>query len=59
MAVPNTAHSTNLVPFIATVDGLTVRDDGLLCDLAPTALGLLGLAQPAEMTGASLLRRAV
>jgi 2,3-bisphosphoglycerate-independent phosphoglycerate mutase len=52
---PNTAHSTNLVPFVATVGGVTVRDGGRLCDLAPTVLALLGLAQPAEMTGASLL----
>ena len=41
---PNTAHSTNLVPFIATVDGVRVRDGGRLCDLAPTVLALLGLA---------------
>ena len=52
---PNTAHSTNLVPFIATVSGVRVRPGGRLCDLAPTALALLGLAQPDEMTGASLL----
>ena len=55
---PNTAHSTNLVPFIATVDGVRVRDGGRLCDLAPTALALLGLETPAEMTGASLLQPA-
>ena len=52
---PNTAHSTNPVPFIATATGVRVREGGRLCDLAPTALGLLGLAQPAEMTGAGLL----
>ncbi|MBE3031901.1 MAG: 2,3-bisphosphoglycerate-independent phosphoglycerate mutase, partial [Actinobacteria bacterium] len=52
---PNTAHSTNLTPFIATATGVRVREDGRLCDLAPTALALLGLAQPAEMTGAGLL----
>ena len=55
---PNTAHSTNLVPFIATVAGVQVREGGRLCDLAPTALALLGVAQPAEMTGASLLVQA-
>ena len=43
---PNTAHSTNLVPFIATVEGVRVRDGGSLCDLAPTALALLGLDEP-------------
>jgi 2,3-bisphosphoglycerate-independent phosphoglycerate mutase len=52
---PNTAHSTNVVPFIATLHGVRVREGGRLCDLAPTALALLGLAQPDEMTGASLL----
>ena len=52
---PNTAHSTNPVPFIATVAGVQVRGGGRLCDLAPTALALLGIAQPGEMTGASLL----
>ena len=36
---PNTAHSTNLVPFVATVHGTRVRDGGRLCDLAPTVLG--------------------
>ena len=55
---PNTAHSTNLVPFIATVDGVHVRYGGRLCDLAPTALALLGLETPVEMTGASLLQPA-
>ena len=52
---PNTAHSTNLVPFIATATGVRLREGGRLCDLAPTVLALLGLAQPAEMTGAGLL----
>ncbi len=55
---PNTAHSTNLVPFVATVRGARVRPGGRLCDLAPTALALLGIAQPREMTGASLLEPA-
>jgi 2,3-bisphosphoglycerate-independent phosphoglycerate mutase len=51
----NTAHSTNIVPFVATVTGVTVREGGRLCDLAPTALALLGIAKPREMTGVSLL----
>ena len=55
---PNTAHSTNVVPFIATVPGARVREAGRLCDLAPTALALLGVAQPVEMTGADLLEPA-
>ncbi len=55
---PNTAHSTNLVPFVATVPGARVREGGRLCDVAPTALTLLGVAQPSEMTGISLLEPA-
>jgi 2,3-bisphosphoglycerate-independent phosphoglycerate mutase len=54
-ASPNTAHSTNLVPFVATVAGVRVREGGRLCDLAPTILRLLGLEPPPEMTGSSLL----
>ena len=52
---PNTAHSLNLVPFVATVSGVRVRPDGRLSDLAPTALALLGRPAPPEMTGRSLL----
>ena len=52
---PNTAHSTNPVPFVATVPAVTVRQGGVLADLAPTALHLLGIAPPAEMTGRDLL----
>jgi 2,3-bisphosphoglycerate-independent phosphoglycerate mutase len=53
---PNTAHSLNPVPLIVTVDGATLRDGGILADVAPTVLELLGIEQPAEMTGRSLLR---
>jgi 2,3-bisphosphoglycerate-independent phosphoglycerate mutase len=52
---PNTAHSTNAVPLIVTVGGLSLADGGVLADVAPTALALLGVEQPAEMTGHSLL----
>jgi 2,3-bisphosphoglycerate-independent phosphoglycerate mutase len=52
---PNTAHSTNRVPLIATVPGLALRDAGVLADVAPTALALLGIEQPSQMTGRSLL----
>jgi 2,3-bisphosphoglycerate-independent phosphoglycerate mutase len=52
---PNTAHSTNPVPLIATVSGLELRDTGILADVAPTALDLLGIEQPAAMHGRSLL----
>ncbi len=54
---PHTAHTTNLVHGIyvaADAGGYTVRD-GILADIAPTLLELLGLPQPAEMTGRSLL----
>ena len=54
----NTAHSTNPVPIIATVAGVRLREGGRLCDLAPTVLALLGLPQPPEMTGVSLLQPA-
>jgi len=52
---PNTAHSTNRVPLIVTVAGLSLADGGILADVAPTALALLGVEQPAEMTGRSLI----
>ena len=52
---PNTAHSLNPVPLIVTGYEGALRDGGVLADVAPTILGLLGLEQPAEMTGRSLL----
>jgi 2,3-bisphosphoglycerate-independent phosphoglycerate mutase len=52
---PNTAHSLNPVPVIITVGGLTLRTGGALADVAPTILALLGMEQPAEMTGRSLI----
>ncbi len=52
---PNTAHSTNPVPLVVTVEGLALADHGILADIAPTALRLLGIDQPAEMTGRSLV----
>ena len=52
---PNTAHSLNPVPLIVTVPGLALREGGILADVAPTVLEVLGEAQPAEMTGRSLL----
>jgi len=50
---PNTAHSLNPVPVIVTEEGLELRD-GILADVAPTLLALLGIEQPAEMTGRPL-----
>jgi 2,3-bisphosphoglycerate-independent phosphoglycerate mutase len=53
---PHTAHTTNLVPAIlyGGPDGAMLRD-GRLADVAPTLLQLMGLAQPEEMTGESLI----
>jgi 2,3-bisphosphoglycerate-independent phosphoglycerate mutase len=52
---PNTAHSLNPVPLIVTEQGLDLRDGGILADVAPTALDLLGIPQPEAMTGLSLI----
>jgi 2,3-bisphosphoglycerate-independent phosphoglycerate mutase len=52
---PDTAHSLNPVPVIVTVENLTLREGGILADVSPTLLELLGIAQPAAMTGRSLL----
>jgi 2,3-bisphosphoglycerate-independent phosphoglycerate mutase len=52
---PHTAHTTNPVPLVVTRPGIAVRDGGELSDLVPTALDLLGLPQPASMTGRSLV----
>jgi 2,3-bisphosphoglycerate-independent phosphoglycerate mutase len=53
---PNTAHSLNPVPLIVTVPGLRLRQaGGILADVAPTVLHLLGLSQPPAMTGVSLI----
>ena len=52
---PNTAHSLNPVPVIVTVDGVALSDGGVLADVAPTVLELLGIEQPEAMTGRSLL----
>ncbi|MBS8265888.1 2,3-bisphosphoglycerate-independent phosphoglycerate mutase [Mesobacillus boroniphilus] len=54
---PMTAHTTNPVPVIVTKEGVELRKDGILGDLAPTMLELLGLDKPAEMTGTSLIKK--
>lgn len=55
-----TAHTTNPVPFILINGpvGVTLKEGGKLCDIAPTLLELLELEQPEEMTGQSLLVKA-
>ncbi|WP_201317885.1 2,3-bisphosphoglycerate-independent phosphoglycerate mutase [Paenibacillus sp. EPM92] len=55
----NTAHTTNPVPFIVTDSHVTLRDDGILADIAPTVLAILGVAKPEEMTGTSLIAQRV
>ncbi len=56
---PNTAHTTNLVHVVYVADDADVYQvkDGILADVAPTLLDMLGVAKPKEMTGTSLLRR--
>ena len=59
---PFTAHTLNRVPFIVLSDRdhlpdqpLRLRSDGILADIAPTLLDMMGLSKPAEMTGTTLI----
>lgn len=54
---PNTAHTTNLVHLVYVAEDAASYQvkNGILADVAPTLLDMLGVAQPAEMTGGSLL----
>ena len=52
---PDTAHSLNPVPFVVTAGADSLDGEGILADVAPTALALLGIDQPEQMTGRSLL----
>ena len=54
---PQTAHTTNPVPFVLInyEEGVGLKEGGRLCDLVPTLIEMMGLDQPAEMTGESLL----
>lgn len=56
---PHTAHTTNRVPLIlvSAEEGYALREGGRICDVAPTMLDLMGIEQPAIMTGGSLLER--
>ena len=56
---PFTAHTTNPVPFLVIgADGVkSLKDGGKLCDIAPTMLDVMGIEQPKEMTGKSLIVR--
>ena len=54
---PNTAHSLNPVPFIYVTENAGAKvSDGVLADVAPSILHILGLPQPAEMTGRDLIQ---
>ena len=52
---PNTAHTTNSVPIILIDKNLNSIKDGILGDIAPTILKLLGVEKPKEMTQSSLI----
>jgi 2,3-bisphosphoglycerate-independent phosphoglycerate mutase len=54
---PHTAHTTNPVPFIVVAEDakqFTLKENGSLRDISPTMLGMLGVGEPAEMTGSDL-----
>ena len=52
---PNTAHSLNPVPIVVVSDRVKSVKNGILADVAPTVLELMGLEKPVEMTGESLV----
>ena len=52
---PNTAHSLNPVPIIVVSDRVKKVENGVLADVAPTVLKMMGVGQPAEMTGKALV----
>ncbi|MDR0873103.1 MAG: 2,3-bisphosphoglycerate-independent phosphoglycerate mutase [Prevotellaceae bacterium] len=53
---PNTAHSLNPVPFVYVTENKNAKvSNGILADVAPSILGILGIAQPAEMSGKNLI----
>ena len=55
---PQTAHTTNKVPFVIIngPKGVELKDDGALCNIAPTVLQLMGIPKPAEMDCDSLIK---
>jgi 2,3-bisphosphoglycerate-independent phosphoglycerate mutase len=58
---PKTSHTTNFVPFVmanAPEGWSLAKEGGVLGDVAPTVLAAMGIEQPAEMTGKSLLVKA-
>ena len=54
---PNTAHSLNPVPFVYVTENKAAKvEDGVLADVAPSILHILGMVQPAEITGKDLIK---
>ena len=54
---PNTAHSLNPVPFVYVTENKNAKvENGVLADVAPSILHILGMAQPADMTGHDLIK---
>ena len=57
---PQTAHTTNPVPFIiVSKEKFDLNSDGALCDIAPTVLDILDITKPSEMTGKSMIKQMV
>jgi 2,3-bisphosphoglycerate-independent phosphoglycerate mutase len=56
---PCTTHTTNPVPFIVTHKDVQLREGGKLADIAPTILKLLGVTQPKEMSGESIVTNSI
>lgn len=54
---PHTAHTSNPVPFVVTVAGARLAPSGILADIAPTMLDIMGIEKPGEMTGSSLIEK--
>ena len=54
---PLTSHTTGPVPLVCTDPAIVLSSDGRLCDVAPTVLTLMGLTQPEQMTGRSLIEQ--
>ena len=52
---PNTAHSLNPVPIVVVSDRVASVENGVLADVAPTVLKLMGVVQPEQMTGKALV----
>jgi len=54
---PFTAHTINPVPFLLLSEDFKLRNKGILADVAPTVLDIMGIDQPEEMTGQSLIKK--